>query len=84
MTQKEFWKTDDNVVHYFVKVTNFSDFLPQVPGDFSKHLSCCLQLANWQRLFFGLVFLRGEFLVVMTKVLRFADSLMNWVIDELN
>lgn len=39
MTQKEFWKTDDNVVHYFVKVTNFSDFSPQVPGDF---LSICL------------------------------------------
>lgn len=38
MIQKEFWKTDDNVVHYFVMVTDFSDF-SQAPGDFSSYSS---------------------------------------------
>ena len=38
MIQKEFWKPDENVVHYFVKVTDFPDF-SQAPGDFPNYSS---------------------------------------------
>lgn len=61
MTWKGFWKTDDNVVHYFVKVTNFSDFF-QVPGDFfPKHSSYFFIGSKLAEVVFGWVSLKVSF-----------------------